>query len=33
LIVARLFGFGLRELLEFSEAEKADVNVKELFNS
>ena len=33
LIVARLFGFGLRDLLEFSEAEKADVNVKELFNS
>jgi LemA protein len=32
-IVARLFGFGLRELLEFSEAEKADVNVKGLFNS
>lgn len=32
-IIARLFGFGLRELLEFSEAEKADVNVKELFNS
>ncbi|KPK10838.1 MAG: LemA family protein [Acidithiobacillales bacterium SG8_45] len=33
LIVARLFGFGLRDLLEFSESEKADVNVKELFNS
>jgi LemA protein len=32
-IVARLFGFGLRELLEFSEADKADVNVKELFDS
>ncbi|MCG6974785.1 MAG: LemA family protein [Acidiferrobacterales bacterium] len=33
MIVARLFGFGLRDLLEFSDAEKADVNVKELFNS
>jgi LemA protein len=33
LIVARLFGFGLRDLLEFSESDKADVNVKELFNS
>ena len=30
-IVARMFGFGLRDLLEFSEADKADVNVKELF--
>lgn len=31
-IVARLFGFGLRDLLEFSEADKADVDVKQLFN-
>lgn len=31
-IVARLFGFGLRDLLEFSESEKADVDVKQLFN-
>lgn len=31
-IVARLFGFGLRDLLEFSEADKADVDVKQLFS-
>jgi LemA protein len=31
-IVARLFGFGLRDLLEFSEAEKADIDVKQLFS-
>lgn len=31
-IVARLFGFGVRPLLEFSAAEKADVDVKALFS-
>jgi len=30
-IVARMFGFGPAELLEFSEEEKADVNLKALF--
>jgi LemA protein len=30
-IVARMFDFKARELLEFSEEEKADVNVKQLF--
>jgi LemA protein len=30
-IVARMFEFKARELLEFSEEEKADVNVKQLF--
>lgn len=32
-IVARLFGFGPRELLEFEASEIADVSVKELFES
>jgi hypothetical protein len=32
-MVARLFGFGPRDLLEFDSAEIADVNVGELFNS
>jgi len=32
-IVARLFGFRLRELLEFNEAELKDVNVKKLFEN
>jgi len=32
-IVARLFAFGPRELLEFEAAEIADVNVSQLFNS
>lgn len=32
-VVARLFGFGLRELLEFDEAELEDVNVKKIFES
>jgi LemA protein len=31
LIVARLFGFGERDLLEFEAGEMADVNVKQLF--
>ncbi len=30
-LVARRFGFGPAQLLEFSEAETADVNVRELF--
>ncbi len=33
LIVARLLGFGPRDLLEFEESEIADVNVKQLFNT
>ena len=33
LIVARLFGFGPRDLLEFEASETADVNVKELFET
>lgn len=33
LIVARLFGFGPRDLLEFEAAETADVSVKELFET
>ena len=33
IMVARLFGFGPRDLLEFDSAEIADVNVGELFNS
>jgi len=33
LIVARLFGFGPRDLLEFDASETADVNVKELFGT
>jgi LemA protein len=32
-IVARLFGFGPRELLEFEASEIADVNVKQLFGT
>ena len=32
-IVARLFGFGARDLLEFEATEIADVNVKELFQT
>ena len=32
-LVAGLFGFGSFELLEFSTAEKADVDVKQLFTS
>ena len=31
-IVARMFAFGPRELLEFSEEEKADVDMKTLFS-
>jgi len=33
LIVARLFGFGPRELLDFEATEIADVNVKQLFET
>ncbi len=33
LIVARLFAFGARDLLEFEATETADVNVKELFGT
>ena len=33
IIVARLLGFGPRDLLEFSAGEIADVNVKQLFNT
>ncbi len=33
IIVARLLGFGPRDLLEFEESEIADVNVKQLFNT
>ena len=33
LIVARLFGFGPRDLLEFEAGETAEVNVKELFET
>ena len=33
LIVARLFGFGARDLLEFEASEVVDVSVKELFES
>ena len=33
LIVARLFGFGSRDLLEFEASEVVDVSVKELFES
>jgi len=32
-IVARLFGFGARDLLEFEASEIADVNVKQLFQT
>ena len=32
LVIARWFGFGERSLLEFSEAEKKDVDLKALFN-
>jgi LemA protein len=31
-IVAKLFGFGEKPLLEFSSSEKADVDMKQLFN-
>lgn len=33
IIVARLFGFGARDLLEFEATEIADVSVKQLFES
>jgi len=33
LIVARLFGFGARDLLEFEAGEIADVNLKQLFEA
>ena len=33
LIVARLFAFGARDLLEFEASETADVSVKELFQT
>jgi LemA protein len=33
IIVARLFGFGERDLLEFEAGEIADLNVKQLFES
>ncbi len=32
LLIARAFGFGPAQLLEFAEAEKADVNLKALFD-
>ena len=32
-IVARMFGFGARELLEFDGVDIADVNMKQLFDS
>jgi len=32
-LVARLFSFGAKPLLEFSAEERADVDVKKLFNS
>lgn len=32
LVIARMFNFKLRDLLEFSEEETRDVNVKELFS-
>lgn len=32
-IIARMFDFGARDLLEFGAGELADVNVKELFNT
>lgn len=32
-IVARMFNFGAKDLLEFDEAELKDVNIKQLFNS
>ena len=32
-VVARMFAFKERDLLEFSDAEKADVDMKGLFNS
>jgi LemA protein len=32
-LIARRFGFGSFELLEFSEEEKADVNIKDLFGN
>lgn len=31
-IIARSFGFGPRDLLEFTDEEKKDVNIKELFS-
>ncbi len=33
MIVARMFNFGARDLLEFGEAELKDVNIKQLFNN
>jgi LemA protein len=33
IIVARMFAFGKRDLLEFDGAEVADVNMKQLFDS
>ncbi len=33
LIIARLFNFGARDLLEFGEEELTDVSVKEMFNN
>jgi LemA protein len=33
LFIARMFGFGERKMLRFSEEEKRDVNIKELFNT
>ena len=33
LVVARLFGFGARDLLEFEAAEIEDVDVKQLFGT
>ena len=32
-IVARMFNFGAKDLLEFDDAELKDVNIKQLFNS
>ena len=32
-IVARMFGFGIRDLLEFDGVDIADVNMKQLFDS
>jgi len=31
-LIAKLFNFGEKQLLEFSSAEKADVDMKQLFS-
>ncbi len=33
IMVARLFGFGARDLLEFEAAQTADVNIKQAFDA